>query len=249
MTRNSPPFWNERQVAKFLKYVDRAGGITGGVRGREYGFTPLPLVIWVGFATGLRLGELLALEWPDYDFDDGVLTVAKKLTPGGAIDQFVKSVASNRRIELSGPVRDRLRAWKKEQAAERLAAGSRWVPLDRQHSGDEKTDFIFTMTNGKLPSCQSFEEWFDQRVGSSGLSLRLTPHGMRHSHAAILLQSAGWPMEHVSRRLGHASVSVTDYNYGHIDTTMAPRSPRTFWEALDDAREADGGEMVGNGTA
>jgi hypothetical protein len=72
---------------------------------------------------------------------------------------------------------------------------------------------------------------------------------MRHSHAAILLQEAGWPMEHVSRRLGHAEISITDRNYGHIDTTIRPTSPRGFWDAMEATNHDDGGKLVGNDPA
>lgn len=54
-----------------------------------------------------------------------------------------------------------------------------------------------------VPSCQ--------RAGLDGLRL----HDLRHTHAAWLI-SAGVPMLAVSRRLGHASITITMDRYGHL---------------------------------
>ncbi|QXU55230.1 tyrosine-type recombinase/integrase [Rhodococcus sp. LW-XY12] len=52
------------------------------------------------------------------------------------------------------------------------------------------------------------------KLGADALpSLRL--HGLRHTHASLLL-AAGVPVKVVSERLGHASVSVTMDVYAHV---------------------------------
>jgi integrase len=44
---------------------------------------------------------------------------------------------------------------------------------------------------------------------------RLTPHGLRHTHATIALQANRNPKV-VSERLGHANVSITLDTYSHV---------------------------------
>ena len=42
----------------------------------------------------------------------------------------------------------------------------------------------------------------------------LTPHGLRHLHASLLLKE-GLPVPAVSRRLGHANSAITMSVYAH----------------------------------
>ncbi|MDQ4099507.1 MAG: tyrosine-type recombinase/integrase, partial [Chloroflexota bacterium] len=51
---------------------------------------------------------------------------------------------------------------------------------------------------------------------------RLTPHGLRHTNATLLIL-AGVPLKVVSERLGHASVAITADVYAHV-TVEADRS-------------------------
>ena len=44
---------------------------------------------------------------------------------------------------------------------------------------------------------------------------RLTPHGLRHTHATIALRANRNPKV-VSERLGHANVSITLDTYSHV---------------------------------
>ncbi|WP_026314346.1 tyrosine-type recombinase/integrase [Allofustis seminis] len=44
---------------------------------------------------------------------------------------------------------------------------------------------------------------------------RITFHGLRHTHASILLHKK-IPIEYISKRLGHASTSITFDTYSHL---------------------------------
>jgi integrase len=64
-------------------------------------------------ATGMRLGEVCGLRWPDIDLTGGYLTVPK-----------AKTAAGRRRVELDPGTVAALREHRKGQAAERLAFGA-----------------------------------------------------------------------------------------------------------------------------
>ena len=66
-------------------------------------------------STGLRLGELLALQWKDINFKTGALHVSKQLTTvhGKATISEPKTPASIRTVYLSKPVLEVLRAYGK----------------------------------------------------------------------------------------------------------------------------------------
>jgi integrase len=55
-------------------------------------------------------------------------------------------------------------------------------------------------------------------VESSGIE-RLTPHGLRHTHATIALQADRNPKV-VSERLGHSNVPITLDIYSHVVPEM-----------------------------
>jgi integrase len=97
-----------------------------------------PMVL-VAATTGLRPGELLALHWADLRLDghEPHLSVRHALTHvGGASLKAPKRQRSHRTVPLAPAAVAALRAWKRAQATERLAAGPLW--------NAEWPDLIFT---------------------------------------------------------------------------------------------------------
>src|SRR5258707_1378736 len=97
--------------------------------------TRLEAMWTLALSTGLRLGELLALEWRDLDFKRGTLTVSKTLSrrpkeDGGLTVKEPKTRYSRRTIHLNALVVEVMKRHKARQSAERLAAGSLWVDRD-----------------------------------------------------------------------------------------------------------------------
>lgn len=67
--------------------------------------------------------------------------------------------------------------------------------------------------------------------------IAFTPHMLRHSHATDLIRR-GVPIEVVSKRLTHASVSTTSSAYVHLDPedVRAALIRAGVWDELDGAR-------------
>ena len=95
--------------------------------------------------------------------------------------------------------------WSREKLAqERLAWGDAYQDTD---------DLLFRWENGGL--CP---DYLTKQIGKeqAGLGLpRLTLHGLRHSHATILLRDRV-PVHIVSKRLGHKDPSVTLDAYADV---------------------------------
>ena len=85
-----------------------------------------------------------------------------------------------------------------------LAAGELW----------HESDAVFTDELGNPIHPDRFTKLFVRLVESSGME-RLTPHGLRHTHATIALQANRNPKV-VSERLGYANVSITLDTYSHV---------------------------------
>jgi integrase len=165
--------------------------------------TPWHPIVVVGATTGLRPGELLALHWPDVTLDgDPHVSVRHALTyPTGVVAlKAPKRDRSYRTVPLVPEAVTALRAWRKVQATERLAAGELW--------STDWPGLVFTNPDGR-----------PRRVDVFGHTLRRAlpgahPHRLRHSYATHLLE-AGSPIHHVAELLGD-SVSTVEAAYSHV---------------------------------
>jgi integrase len=130
-----------------------------------------------------------------------------------------------RTITIDPIVVEALKDLRKRQRRERLRAET-WA--------EENGDLVFTYSDGRFVHPKTAEEWLDRAIRTAAIDQRITPHGMRHSHGAILLRN-GWKLHDVSASLGHKDSSVTERVYAHIGTTQAPREPRSMLAALREA--------------
>jgi integrase len=157
----------------------------------------------VDVTTGLRPGELFALHWPDLRLD-GIhpqLSVRHALSHvGGANLKAPKRPRSYRTVPLTPEAVTALRAWRKAQAAERLAAGPLWSP--------DWPDLVFTNEQGQPLRVDSF------RARLQDVDRRAHPHRFRHTYATHLLE-AGVPIHHVAELLGD-TVATVESTYSHV---------------------------------
>ncbi len=162
--------------------------------------------LWVLLAcTGCRLGEALALTWDDVDLAAGRISIAKSLSRVGGICLITepKTPSGNRIVALPAEARDALR----QQAEQRLALGA--GPL------------VFANASSEPLHRSTVEHAMHRACDRLGLP-PLSPHGLRHLHASLLL-AEGLPLPEVSRRLGHANAGITATLYSHAvrDETAA----------------------------
>jgi len=163
---------------------------------------PLYLLASLGLATGMRRNEMLGLRWCDLDLDAGRATVEQSLeqTSVGIRFKEPKTEASLRTISLPAHVCEELRAHRVAQAKQRLALGMGKAP-------DDST--VLATFDGKPLSPGGVSKMWERAM--TGVTL----HSLRHTHASMLI-AAGVDILTVSRRLGHASPSVTLDTYGHL---------------------------------
>ncbi len=155
-----------------------------------------PLWVLLSFS-GIRLGEALALEWQDVDLAKGRIRIAKSVQriEGQCVTSEPKTAAGVRGITLPGEVIEALQ----RQALARLAQGG--GPL------------VFMGAKGDPLPATTVQGTMRRACKRLGLP-PMTPHGLRHLHASILL-AEGLPIPAVSQRLGHANSAVTMAIYAH----------------------------------
>ena len=206
----------------------------------------LETVITCGLALGLRLGEVLGLQWADVDLKAGRLQVRHALQTIGKTRELadLKSRESRRALALPAVVVRALTRHKVSQAERQLAAGPDWL----------KGDYVFTTRNGRpldgtlvtrdLKRILS-QTWMGGKAGCDHGRARdrvcldcaatqlpsVSFHALRHSCASLLL-AAGVPIRDVSELLGHSDVRLTLTNYAHVldaqRTAMAGTIDRVF---------------------
>jgi integrase len=76
-------------------------------------------------------------------------------------------------------------------------------------------DLVFCRPAGSPESPNNVTSRFERAVDRSPVKAIGGPHGLRHTHATLALES-GVDISVVSKRLGHANVKITSDRYTHV---------------------------------
>lgn len=183
---------------------------------------PLGPLVTLAATTGLRLGELLGLTWPDVDSEANTLTVRRSLArswEGYALAE-PKTARSRRTLNLPAAAIAALERQRSLQDARREAADTAWQDRD---------GLVFTDVVGRpLRGPDVNHAWHDL-LDAAGLP-SIPFHGLRHSAATAML-AAGVPLKVVSDQLGHSTITVTADRYAGV----VPEQRREAAAAMDRA--------------
>ncbi|HUO86916.1 MAG TPA: tyrosine recombinase XerC [Thermoanaerobaculia bacterium] len=144
------------------------------------------------YATGLRVGELVSLDWRDLDLSARVLRVLGK---GG----------KERMVPFGRPAATALGGW--------LA---RWEEVrSRGEAADPGDEPVFLHHRGGRLSDRSVRRLVDRYVETAALAAGVHPHTLRHTFATHLLEH-GADLRGIQELLGHASLATTQ-RYTHVE--------------------------------
>jgi integrase len=178
---------------------------------------PNGFVLTFTLATGMRPGEVQALQWGDCDLGAGSATVQRSLVhlKGGRWEfGEPKTRQSRRTIPLPRSVARDLAAHRASQAAYRLQ-------IRREY---EDHDLVFAGRTGTPLDGQNVaNRTLKPILEAAGLPRRFRWYDCRHTCATLLL-AAGENPKVVSERLGHATVAFTLDRYAHVLPGMQERA-------------------------
>lgn len=155
---------------------------------------------WLFFATavftGLRRGELIAVQWQDVDLDAGQLHVRRSLWRGQYLGP--KTKRSVRTVDLAPQLVSAFREARPLVGADTLRSQLVFSNRDGQPLDPDnvmKREFKPALRRAELPD--------------------IPFHNLRHTFASLLIASGEHPKA-VQSQLGHTSIQTTLDRYGHL---------------------------------
>lgn len=146
-----------------------------------------PLLLTLA-GTGMRLGEVLALQWQDFHPESRTLRIDRAFSKG--MLQAPKS-GHGRTVDVSQRLVETLKVYPKGKTA----------------------PWIFQTRNGAPIQPGNVWRAMSRILKAAGLPDHFSPHSLRHTYASLMLQ-AGESPAYVQRQLGHASIQLTVDTYG-----------------------------------
>ena len=191
--------WDESQVSHFLQFA----------KGDPF--------YRLAFATGMRRGELIGLQWKDIDRQRETIQVRRQVyTPegGGFIFQPPKTERGRRGIRLGKGLLEALKFQQNSTIPNLMAfAGERW----------QENDLVFPNTIGNPRNGYEVSKSFHEAVIAAGMQV-IRFHDIRHTAASIMLLH-GEPPVRVAAILGQ-SLAVLLSTYAHYIPDDQERASR-----------------------
>lgn len=185
------------------------------------------LIFVLGFSTGMRIGEIQALQWQNINFKDLEISIEGTLVKVDGKEYVkgpTKTKSSIRTIPLLPDVARKLKEHRKEQLKYRMMLGPEW----QQVKGLE--DLLFCTAVGRPLSRSVLYNDIDRIIELINHDERMkaraegrkpvvfehfSSHTMRHTFATRALEN-GIPPKVVQELLGHSTIKTTMDIYTHV---------------------------------
>jgi integrase len=178
--------------------------------------------------TGLRIGELLGLQWNDFDFKNRQILIQRHMVNAIPVDKTKNK--TTRTVDMTPHLTETLKTFQREKMKKSLKAG---VPFP---------EWCFTLKRKPKPMTdRRLSVVMKEILEMAGLP-DMRVHDLRHSYATIRL-SRGHNIGDVSYQMGHSSIKITFDTYTHWipgrfqnevdDLDMHPNAPQTHPEKVE----------------
>ena len=171
--------------------------------------------------TGIRKGELMALQYKDIDFKNKTLSVNKTVAYGmkqRVLIQEPKTKKSLRVISLDDNTIKAIKRWQLEQRKELFRFG---------HNSNNEDQFLFTNpVNNELLSKMTINHRLKSICEANKFKC-IKLHGFRHTACSLMFE-AGFNMQEIQNRLGHSSLEITTKVYAHFTKKQEENMAQKF---------------------
>lgn len=149
--------------------------------------------------TGMRIGEILALETKDIKED--IIHINKTYDTINQIVTTPKTMCSIRDIYIQKELQSLIKKIKLYEKEKRMLYGIR-------------SNLLFCSSSGSFLAYYSYNKYL-REVCLRLFNKKVTTHTLRHTHASLLL-AEGVSIDAISRRLGHENSNITKEIYLHV---------------------------------
>ena len=194
----------EKKRNNFLT-MDEIKALVKVLNSREYHQKYADMVIVLAL-TGMRYGELSALQLKNIDFQNNKIEITGNFDSVNKIKTLPKTTNSIRTIKASKTVMEAI-----QRQIARLS--ERFQPLTSD-------DYIFCFEKWNQPTTIAcFIQILKKYGKEAGIDKNLTSHIFRHSHISFLAES-GLPIKSIMDRVGHSNAKMTLEIYSHTTQDM-----------------------------
>ena len=212
LTNETNNFLNIEELNAFLDIGKKDANITN--------YTFLLLAVY----TGMRKGEVCGLQWDNIDFKNNTVTIERTRDEKGT--RTPKTKNSYRKILVDTLVIDQLKKYKTWCKQTFLKHGE---TFNNQH-------LIFITESGCPIHGMAIHKLFRETMLKAGIlnskgEPKITFHGLRHTHATILLNN-GQNVKAIAQRLGNTPAMIYEI-YGHVMKELEEQSMEVFSRSLE----------------
>lgn len=204
--------WNDENTmqVEYLSVAEIKMLISSLLNGVKPNYTSRYMILCAIY-TGLRLGEILALEWTDIDYVAHTISITKSYDYAAKRTKEPKTASSKRTVRVSAGFLDMI------------------APLKINHK-----ERVFAPVDGSYISSSAVNKTLKKQLKACGLVKKdFHFHSLRHSHVALLLYE-GVPLYAISKRLGHADMAITARKYAYLIDELRQKSDDRIEEILNE---------------
>jgi len=166
--------------------------------------------------TGMRIGEALALQWGDVDFNSRFITVQRSITNKGKIETPKND--KSRRVDMSKQLTQALVDLMHQRKLETVKKGWGQVP-----------EWVFINARGNPLDKDGWRKRIFYKALEKAKLRKVRVHDLRHTYASLLIE-ANESLACIRDQLGHHIIKVTVDIYGHL----TPGGDKDAVDRLDD---------------
>jgi len=201
--------WDDTQLKYFLNQIKG---------------TQLYLPTLIISLTGLRIGEMCGLRWDNVDLEEGVIHIREQVIIDKTNHKLIhskilKTDTAFRSISIPRTLCNILAEHREEEPQSNEKG---FVILDMSNSMCNPRNVSMEFTR----KVTKYEYTLEDKIKNSKKEItdymqlpQFSIHGLRHSHATILLLK-GENIKVISERLGHKSTQITWDTYSHVLPSM-----------------------------
>lgn len=181
--------------------------------------TSYDLFFVIAFFTGMRMGEILALNWNDINLLTNTIFVTKTVyfVNNTSYINTTKTRSGTRNITINQKLTEMLKDWKEKQK-------------EKLKEFTKNIDGLQIIQSTPITITKNMiDKKFKQILERDKDLKRIRIHDLRHSHASLLINQ-GEDYLVVKERLGHASITTTIDTYSHLYLSKQ----KTLANKLDD---------------